>query len=213
MKFTLTYQGELRANDDFRRKWEIRNHFHPQLAELWRISPTLQRVWRQRSVPPDGWLRQETHHSLDSALSEDSEHITMGRVEPQIDLCAPIVVAGRRFRPLVRDSYALQCGLDITFLRKEEPGHIYQGGDLDNRLKTLLDALAVPNEQQIVDEDTEEGHLFCLMENDRLVSSLNVRTHRLLGAQNVTKHHVSLIIEVDVRVAQSRLYNQPFLGD
>jgi len=130
-----------------------------------------------------------------------------------MDLCSPIVVAGRYFQPLVRDTYALQCGLDITFLRKEDPGRIYQGGDLDNRLKTLLDALSVPNEQQIVNDDATSDPIFCLMENDRLLSSLNVRTRRLLGAQNVTKHQVSLTIEVDVQVAQSRLYNQPFLGN
>src|SRR5581483_8200349 len=111
MKFTLTYQGELRANDDFRRKWAIRSHFHPQLEELWQISPTLQRVWRQRMVPPGGWMRLETHHSLDRDLNPNHEQITAGAVSPQMDLCAPIPVGGRNFRPLVRDSYALLCGL------------------------------------------------------------------------------------------------------
>jgi hypothetical protein len=33
MKFALTYEGELRSNDDYRRKWEIRKHFQPQLQD------------------------------------------------------------------------------------------------------------------------------------------------------------------------------------
>jgi hypothetical protein len=37
-------------------------------------------------------------------------------------------------------------GTGITLLRPEAPGNIVtQGGDIDNRLKTLLDALKVPN--------------------------------------------------------------------
>jgi hypothetical protein len=31
MKFTLTYDGELKSNGDPKIKWEIRKRFHPQL--------------------------------------------------------------------------------------------------------------------------------------------------------------------------------------
>jgi hypothetical protein len=41
----------------------------------------------------------------------------------------------------VRNSFALHCGLKVLFLRKEPPGKVYQGGDIDGRIKTLLDAL------------------------------------------------------------------------
>jgi hypothetical protein len=61
-----------------------------------------------------------------------------------IDLYESIQKHGAWFRPLVRESYALHCGLKIRFLRHEPPGKIYQGGDLDNRIKTLVDALTMP---------------------------------------------------------------------
>lgn len=84
---------------------------------------------------------------------------------------------------------------------------------MDNRLKTLFDALAIPNEQQIVDDPTFTGPVYCLMEDDRLIAKIEVDTHQLLARPNATQHDVHLVIEVDVRVTNSRLYNQAFLGD
>jgi hypothetical protein len=131
-----------------------------------------------------------------------------------IDLCQPIERGGRQFLPLIRDTFALNCGLKILFLRKEEPGRVYQGGDLDNRLKTLFDALSVPNQDQIVADGGEpDAPIYCLLEDDRLITKVEIDTHQLLSAADASRHEVHLVVEIDVRVAQSRTYNQTFLGD
>jgi hypothetical protein len=130
-----------------------------------------------------------------------------------LDLCLSIDMHGAWFRPLVRESYALHCGLKILFLRKERPGKVYQGGDMDGRIKTLLDALTMPQHVEQVLEKT--GHLdpiYCLLEEDSLVSGLQVETERLLTDQNHPADYARLIIEVDVRVRQATIYNQSFLG-
>ena len=50
------------------------------------------------------------------------------------------------FKPLVRRSLSLACALDILFLRHEERYNLMrQGGDLDGRIKTLFDALKMPD--------------------------------------------------------------------
>jgi hypothetical protein len=45
MRFTLTFDGLLpsagKANSRLPEKWAIRNHLHPQLAELWDTHPIL----------------------------------------------------------------------------------------------------------------------------------------------------------------------------
>jgi hypothetical protein len=130
-----------------------------------------------------------------------------------IDLNEDIERHGRTFRPLVRESYALHCGLKIQFQRKEPPGRVYQGGDIDGRIKTLLDALTMPQhlEQVLVDPDAP-ATIFCLMEDDSMVSGLQVESERLLTDQNHPKDHVRLNIEVDVRVRLATIYNQSFLG-
>src|SRR6266480_3708288 len=50
------------------------------------------------------------------------------------------------YLPLVRKSAHLIAELDILLLRNEVPGRIIiGGGDIDNRLKTLFDALRCPH--------------------------------------------------------------------
>jgi hypothetical protein len=72
-----------------------------------------------------------------------------------------------------------------VMLRREPPGRVLsQGGDIDNQLKTLLDALSMPRHVESLPKGTipsdDERPFFCLMEDDCLVSSLSVRTEQLL---------------------------------
>ena len=129
-----------------------------------------------------------------------------------VDTCETIERGGWKFQPLIREKLALRGGLKINFLRKEAPGKIYQGGDLDNRIKTLLDALQVPNHDQVIKGAPDALTHYCLFEDDGLLAGLNIETNRLLSRPGASEHEVRLIIEVDVRVMQSRFYNQPFLG-
>jgi hypothetical protein len=130
-----------------------------------------------------------------------------------LDLCEPIQKHGAWFRPLVRESYALHCGLKIIFLRKEQPGKVYQGGDIDGRIKTLLDALTMPQHvEQILEKTPQTEPIYCLLEEDSLVSGLQVESERLLTDQERPADYVRLLIEVDVRVRQATIYNQSFLG-
>lgn len=90
---------------------------------------------------------------------------------------------GFAFVPLVRDKFSLGCGLDILFLRREAPGSVVHGGDLDNRIKTLLDALKVPENQQELGgivPGPDEDPFFCVMEKDSLLCDFRVSTDRLL---------------------------------
>jgi hypothetical protein len=53
------------------------------------------------------------------------------------------------FAPLVHSKLRLVAELHITMLLPGPPGQIIRrGGDIDNRLKTLLDALTVPDQNQ-----------------------------------------------------------------
>lgn len=209
MKFTLTYEGDLASNGRPAKKWEIRKQFDPQLRELWRITPALKNVLRNRVIPEKaGFFHLELHHSV-----EDKRQVRPTDEKDTIDLCASIDRGDRKFFPLVRDTFALTCTLKILFLRKEEPGHVYQGGDIDNRLKTLFDALAVPSADQIIEDRTIEDPIHCLLEDDRLITGFTVDTHRLLSNAGQSEHYVKLIIEADVRVSQARMYNTYFLGD
>lgn len=210
MKFTLTYDGQLPAasnnSNRTQEKWEIKKQLSPQLAHLWKTHPALIRAIGARVVPKSkGFWLIEPHHSIPHVPNPE-------KVGPdEIDLCASIPVAGVGFRPLVRDSYALTCSLHILFMRNEPVGKVYQGGDLDNRLKTLLDALRVPDPGQVCDTNAE--HLHVLVEDDSLVTGLSVDTRRLLDRPDKPVNEVRLVIEVTVTVRDTRAYNYMYLGE
>jgi hypothetical protein len=208
MKFTLTFDGQLRSNGTPKEKWAIRKHLHPQLQELWSIHPSLKSLKRVPYLPKEGrFYHTEQHHSVEPPLEQQAEPECLNE---WINLCAEIERGGRRFLPLIRETLALKCSLKIQFLRKEDAGHIYQGGDLDNRIKTLFDGLSVPNKDQVVHDPTIADPICCLVEDDALITGLEISTHRLLSRPDASKHDVRLIIGVEVSVSQHRL---AFLGD
>ncbi|HVB58914.1 MAG TPA: hypothetical protein VNE63_21110 [Candidatus Acidoferrales bacterium] len=231
MRFTLHYEGLLPSSGNKGRieaKWDIRKAFDPQFRDLWKSHPALRQVEDNRHFPKRGGAALvQAHHLHPGPVRHlrmtELPHVTdYGSVadpvgEPaqeHLDLCAPIEKHGAWFRPLIRESYALHCGLKVTFLRKEAPGKVYQGGDFDGRIKTLVDALAMPQHaEQIVEKNTTQAMpIHCLMEDDSMVSGFEVESERLLGDQNNDQSFVRLTIEVDVRVRQATIYNQSFLG-
>lgn len=226
MKFTLTYDGQLpacsKSNNRTKEKWEIRKALHPQLQELWDTSDVLLSAYRHRLVPvTTTFMRMEEHHSIENrrlVVESQKENLLAGPNladhTARLDLCTAIAVGAKRFYPLVRESFALRCALHIKFLRKEEPGAlIYQGGDMDNRLKTLFDALSIPNQQQLIEDTEAPDPICCLLEDDRLISGLTIETQKLLSRPGASIHEVRLVIDVDVRVVHAKSYNMVFLGD
>jgi len=216
VNFTLTYDGPLPASANKpknRAKWEIRQAIHPQMVDLWGSHPALQEIWQNRFFPKTGGaFLMQTHHQYGGAIRP-----LVPPIDPKtreiFDLCEPINKHGAWFRPLIRESYALHCGLKILFLRKEAPGKVYQAGDIDGRIKTLLDALAMPqHKEQIIEKGSETKPIYCLLEDDSLVSGLEIETERLLGAEAQSPDFVRLVINVDIRLRQARIYNQSFLG-
>jgi hypothetical protein len=95
--------------------------------------------------------------------------------------------------------------LNITLLRPEPPGQIItQAGDIDNRLKTLLDALKVPTEPNALppNETPEQGEtpFFCLLQDDNLITRISVSTDRWLVSESDAKSSdVVLLIHVNAK--------------
>lgn len=114
---------------------------------------------------------------------------------------------GHRFLPLVSPDWGLDCSLDILFLRRDSSvSYLIQGGDLDNRLKVLLDALKVPKDCDDAirswQETEDENPLYCLLQDDSLISEIKVTTDRLLLPleEEEKPNHVVLIVHVKTRI-------------
>jgi hypothetical protein len=157
MEFRLVYRGPLKVNGGAAEKQAIRRVFHPQLRDLWTRLPL---------------------NEYRGCLGEPSG----GRSRPLLLQD----VAGFRFAPLVSPKLDLVARLRIDFLRPQEPGALVSvGGDIDNRVKTLLDALRMPKTTgELPPSDAPrdgETPFFCVLEDDVLVTELAVTTDRLLA--------------------------------
>jgi hypothetical protein len=124
---------------------------------------------------------------------------------------------GYRFVPLVRERISLFCSLNILFLRRDIPGSVINVGDLDNRIKTLVDTLRRPmsiqelrgNEQPAAGEDP----FFCLLEDDKLVTHLAIETDTLLDPPIGTAEEgreVKLVITVELKPNDVTMFNLGF---
>ncbi len=114
-------------------------------------------------------------------------------------------VDGFKFLPLVGSIFGgveTACAVDILFLRRDDPGKIVSGGgDIDNRLKTLIDALKMPKTGELRPQDTPidgESPFFCLVQDDSLITEIKVTADRLLTplVDNERENDVHLVIHV-----------------
>jgi hypothetical protein len=109
------------------------------------------------------------------------------------------------FAPLVTQKNHLACELSITFLRQQRPGQLLgEGGDIDNRLKTLLDALRMPKkdeaQQAQIESRPDDDPIHCLLQDDALVTKVSVETDRLLRP---APDPLDLVAIIQVRVLVS----------
>jgi hypothetical protein len=118
------------------------------------------------------------------------------------------------YAPLVTKRTELLGELDIIFLRQQAKGQlISEGGYIDNRLKTLLDALRVPSLAEVQTLGAgiarDDDPLYCLFQDDALITRLNVETDRLLRpTQN--EHELVSVIKVLVRPSRPTVGNSDF---
>jgi hypothetical protein len=185
MRFTLTYQGELLPNAGKREKWRIRRELEPQLRCLWEQLPV-----------------SDLSKYKDPSYQPDDCYVGMSKF-------------GFEFIPLITTKLHLRAELDLLLLAANLPGDlIRQGGDIDNRLKTLFDALSVPaNQQQVPDNPDVESdkRIFCLLEDDKLVTSVTVSNDRLLSVPDGS-NSVLVVLRVHPLVFRATNANAALAG-
>jgi hypothetical protein len=192
MNFVLRYRGPLSGKPQKTKaeKHHIREAFSPQLREL----------CKRASLFGDA-LRSDLHSATLKGERIVPPRDENGNLEPPFFWRVPL--AGHEFVPLVTRPHELVCELDILWLRREKPGDIVHGGDLDNRLKSLLDGLRMPHEEKELPNSLTGGDTFlCLLEDDALIQRIGVTTYELLeprGHATAEQKEVDLILNVLVK--------------
>jgi hypothetical protein len=147
--------------------------------------------------------KQEIRRVFHLQLLELWNHTSFGNLKYPPDSLTK-TIGEYRFFPLVCKSRREVAELQILLLRPERgPGYIVgEGGDIDNRLKTLLDSLRMPKNEGEIPSDhhpgVNEDPFYCLLEDDILITKLAVSTDRLLEQSN-SNSYVKLFIHVEIK--------------
>jgi hypothetical protein len=197
MEFRLTYAGKLLSTNDRNEQrlkerslhvHEVRKSLHPQMKLLWDQHPAL---WEEKRHGP---RRNPGGPQMYEVFNRH----------------------GFNWLPIVTHDNGLICKIDILMLRSGDPGKVVH--DIDNRLKTLFDALRMPSNLDELGAGTATGKAvpdhdedpFCvLLEDDRLITHLSVTTDILLEpVPNVPPDNaVRLVLNVTVRPYRAYIEN------
>ncbi|PDQ19275.1 hypothetical protein CN311_20415 [Mesorhizobium sanjuanii] len=156
------------------------------------IHPQMEALWSLQPLKNNDWLRSRSESNL-------------GVLE---------VRNGFEFAPLISTSVGLLAEINVTILRNRHSND-RQGihGDIDNRVKTLFDALRIPTlgEINVLSEKGVIFHerTFCLLQDDDLVTKLTVETDRWLG---VPPHQTLAIIRVAIKASTVTMDNLDLLS-
>lgn len=194
MEFRLVYRGKLFAARDsdnpdrLKQMHDIRREMHKQLDELWKTNFLLKDLRDIRMGFKDDSVPSGTR--VNTRLEENAKmHESFGI----------------RWAPLICNAYGLLCRMEILFLRPESKGGVvHSGGDLDNRIKTLFDALRIPSTKQLpdsLDAKNEPSPFFCLLEDDNRIIDFRVIADRLL--EPCAPSEVQLVIKVQTILANT----------
>ena len=209
MRFRLTYEGELKASQPGKKisphKHSIRRCFHPQLKHLWDNHKLLSEFKMFGTL-------EEKHEMMEQPF------MGYGRWAPGDDEVRPLknVIAEHfsikeyNFVPLVCQSFQLQCSLDILLL--DEDRSRLTKGDIDNRLKTLIDSLRMPSTQELRSNRKPcegEDPFFCLLEDDRLINSFSVERD-ILWSEGTSDNFAKVIIGVTIQPTFATSFNLGF---
>lgn len=220
MRFRLCYEGELKAtqrdpvagqNDRLaEHKQALRKCFHKQLKQQWQTNKFL----REHHVWPRDYGFDQRPGNLDMDWGIDPKEL-----HPLADIVANLHREnGYRFVPLVMERWSLRCALDVLLLRRDYPGSVIEAGDLDNRVKTLIDGLRRPKNAVELrgNEAPAEGEdpFYVLLEDDRLITEFSVETDTLLdeptGNAEFDRRFVRAIITVELQPYDVTMFNLAF---
>jgi len=176
MEFRILFRGHLPSEDKatVEMKHNIRKQLHPQLREVWKGHPSLSGSFKPNKAG-------------------------VSRVE---EIARDYSKCNFRFVPLIRKKENA-CSLNILILFRHEPYRAYNAGDLDNRVKTLVDGLRMPDQCSEVTgqfPSGDENPFFVLMDDDRVIYEFQVTTDQLFAHQEQNEAYRDVFAVIGIRM-------------
>ena len=185
MEFCLHYFGKLKSKGDASEKHEIRISLHNQIKSICNSDPF--------SIV----FEPDIKGTRDSASK-------------------PMFVehGNKRYWYLISEYLSTVVDLKITILVPHGIGKLVNnGGDIDNRVKTLFDALRIPSVSteipKIDNFDYTDVGMYCLLQDDKLINRVSIQTYR--DHDSLDKDSVRCLIEVKTKITATLYGNLQFV--
>lgn len=139
-----------------------------------------------------GYFNPQLKHFLDDPPMDLYSFYTRGHTYSNDELT---------FHPLVVARQAT-CELNIKLLTRSKPGNLIHDGDLDNRLKTIFDALTMPRDvlRTGIGKPEKEPPFYVLLEDDCSITDFCVKSELLLmPPADEPSGYAELYVEVKVK--------------
>ena len=217
MRFRLIYEGDLKpsqldpltGNPDklAGHKQTIRKAFHGQIKRLW----TTNRFLSEHTVYPGDF-----NPVSPAEPDRDGGEWGGARIPLADAVAADYHEYGYIFIPLVLERWSLRCAINVLLLRQDFPGSgVIAAGDLDNRIKTLIDGLRRPKNGVELREHPQpadgETPFYCLLEDDSQITELTVETDTLLDVpEGADQRYAKAIVTVEIQPYNVTMFNLAF---
>lgn len=173
MQITLKYRGIVPSaqsgggNKKTEHISKMRLCFHEQLKKLW-------------GQPPFQVLKDWLETGFEASAPDFTQTVSTVRYLPFFD----------------EKRIGIAVGLKITLLSGEPNNapQLISKGDLDNRIKSIIDALQPPQSNSQSDDEVKLNDIYCLMGDDEAVKEIKATTRPFLASQSHNDNFV--IIEV-----------------
>ncbi|MCF4097182.1 hypothetical protein [Maritalea mediterranea] len=180
MKITLTYRGVVPSAHSGGGKNKsahisnMRLAFHEQLKRLW-------------GQPPFEVLKEWEQSDFKAGAPEFIRAVGETNYIPYFDV----------------QKVGIAVGLNITLLSGEPHNapQLISKGDLDNRVKSIIDALHPPQKDNLSENEKELNRIHCLMGDDEAVKELTASTRPFLASES----HEDAFVLVEVRPIPMRV--------
>lgn len=190
MRFSLKYEGPLKSSNS------RKTHVADKNRLRWHFSDQLERL-----LIRGNFSRLPVNDNYKAIMQSEEG----GGLKLNLKNISGAEFTDVWYFAVIDRSFDVACSLSVRMDRPERPGHLFETsgenmGDLDNRFKTLFDALRMPHskdEARPNEKDPEGWHCVCLFEDDSMVSNLTVSTHPSL--EEMPPGHVKLTIDVEIR--------------
>jgi hypothetical protein len=185
VEFCLHYSGKLKSRDSAAGKHQIRQALHSQVKALC------------------------SSKSFAVAFENDRKGTRPEGEEPLYT-----DIGDKRYWFLISEHLATVVNLSITLLVPHEVGRIvHNGGDIDNRVKTLFDALRVPSLASEIPAgdsfDYGTDGMYCLLQDDKLINRVTLRSYQNYAP--IDPETVMVLLEVETKITRALWGNLHFV--